>query len=551
MDRLFRELPFFLPVHTNAGSVGQQKLEMTALISSSGTPANRRQGGVSWVETSRACSRDHFTTRREANPMKIVAVCSVLLVAIVSPVAAKEAGVFNTGLPVTLPQPTGLQQATMPTGRPIAADHWIKGAAVRFSVAAASQPDMRLQIELAKNGTAPSGDATATGSIASRTPGLIQRKLANGTYRWWARLYNGNAVSPWKSFSAGVAFGVDTVKPVAPVISSLSDPVQGKVYRSGKVQLNWSALDVGSGIEGYWYRFSASWRAVARHGHMRAKFSGLALKALQTGSYFFAVAARDKAGNWSPVSSYRVRIDSTPPTVSAAGFSTFDFNPRYSTMTMNYRVTEPAWVHIGIYRAGDNHLVRFVVRRATKRNELLHYTWRGRNNYGQIVQSGPYNFFVRTTDAYHNTSVQEYSDLYVINQVIVVSLSQQRLWAYQGHHLFLTSLVTTGNPSLPTPTGTFTILEKKDPFTFISPWPVGDWRYYPPSPVQYAMLFKVGGYYLHDAPWRTVYGPGTNSVPGAPGSVDSGTHGCVNLPLSTASALFQWAPNGTPVRVVK
>ena len=41
---------------------------------------------------------------------------------------------------------------------------------------------------------------------------------------------------------------------------------------------------------------------------------------------------------------------------------------------------------------------------------------------------------------------------------IAVSLSQQRLWAYDGNNLVLTTLVTTGNKVLPTPTGLFYIL---------------------------------------------------------------------------------------------
>src|SRR5581483_5023548 len=109
-----------------------------------------------------------------------------------------------------------------------------------------------------------------------------------------------------------------------------------------------------------------------------------------------------------------------------------------------YVVTKPSWIHVGIYRASDNKRVRFVVRRSTTNNQLLHYTWRGRNDIGQIVAPGAYNFYVRVTDKYGNTSLREFSDLTVLNKVIIVSLTQERLWAYQGHHLVATSLVTTG-----------------------------------------------------------------------------------------------------------
>jgi lipoprotein-anchoring transpeptidase ErfK/SrfK len=132
---------------------------------------------------------------------------------------------------------------------------------------------------------------------------------------------------------------------------------------------------------------------------------------------------------------------------------------------------------------------------------------------------------------------------------IVVSLSQQKLFAYSGSKVVLTSLVTTGNPSLPTPKGHFTIFAKYHPYQFISPWPVGSPYWYAPAWSSYALAFIKGGYFIHDAPWRSVFGPGSNGA-GQPGTNYGGTHGCVNVPVSTAQFLYTWAPIGTPVDVV-
>jgi lipoprotein-anchoring transpeptidase ErfK/SrfK len=88
------------------------------------------------------------------------------------------------------------------------------------------------------------------------------------------------------------------------------------------------------------------------------------------------------------------------------------------------------------------------------------------------------------------------------------------------------------------------------PFTFISPWPKSSPYYYKPSKVQYAMLFREGGYYIHDAPWRSAFGPGTNAQLGTPGTNYTGTHGCINVPADVAKKLFFWAPVGTVVQVV-
>lgn len=54
-------------------------------------------------------------------------------------------------------------------------------------------------------------------------------------------------------------------------------------------------------------------------------------------------------------------------------------------------------------------------------------------------------------------------------QLILVSLSQQWLWAYQDHRLYYRTPVTTGMPQLATPDGMFYIHYKETNVTFISP----------------------------------------------------------------------------------
>ncbi len=124
-------------------------------------------------------------------------------------------------------------------------------------------------------------------------------------------------------------------------------------------------------------------------------------------------------------------------------------------------------------------------------------------------------------------------------KLIVVSLSAQRLTAYENGAPYLTTVVATGRPALATPAGTFHIKAKYTPYKFVSPWPKGDPYWYPSEWVSYAMLFADDGFFLHDAPWRTVYGPGAN--------LTQGTHGCVNVPLSVMARLYIWAGVGTTV----
>jgi lipoprotein-anchoring transpeptidase ErfK/SrfK len=126
-------------------------------------------------------------------------------------------------------------------------------------------------------------------------------------------------------------------------------------------------------------------------------------------------------------------------------------------------------------------------------------------------------------------------------KVIVISLSRQVLTAYQDGTAVLTTFVATGRPALPTPPGTYHIFVKYSPYKFISPWPLGSPYWYPSSWTTFAMEFAGGGYFIHDAPWRTWYGPGSN--------IYNGTHGCVNVPYSPMAFLYNWTPIGTTVIV--
>lgn len=137
-------------------------------------------------------------------------------------------------------------------------------------------------------------------------------------------------------------------------------------------------------------------------------------------------------------------------------------------------------------------------------------------------------------------------------KVIVVSLSQQWMDVYQQGKEVENGPVTTGRPHLPTPTGTYHIFAKSSPLTFHSPWPRTSRYWYPPTKVQYAMEWRAGGYYLHDAWWHVTFGPGTNVKHTDPvGGVQYGSHGCIEVPPSAAKWLYHWAPIGTTVEVIR
>ena len=132
--------------------------------------------------------------------------------------------------------------------------------------------------------------------------------------------------------------------------------------------------------------------------------------------------------------------------------------------------------------------------------------------------------------------------------ILVSTEGEWMNWYSHGTQLGST-LVTTGNPDHPTVLGHFKVLEKISPFEFVSSEPVGSPDWYEPSWVSYAMLFQDQGYFIHDAPWRSVYGPGSDGY-GQPGTNYGGSHGCVNVPLDTMASLYAWTPIGTTVIVI-
>jgi lipoprotein-anchoring transpeptidase ErfK/SrfK len=133
-------------------------------------------------------------------------------------------------------------------------------------------------------------------------------------------------------------------------------------------------------------------------------------------------------------------------------------------------------------------------------------------------------------------------------KAITISLTEQVLRAYDHGKQVFWSYVTTGRPGLETDPGYFKVYWKVSPWTMHSPWPRSSPNWYPDSKVQMVMWFN-GGDGIHDASWRSVYGPGTEYPHYDPTGEDVGTHGCVNVPYGNMVWLWNWTPTGTPVIV--
>ena len=120
---------------------------------------------------------------------------------------------------------------------------------------------------------------------------------------------------------------------------------------------------------------------------------------------------------------------------------------------------------------------------------------------------------------------------------IVVSLGAQRLWAYEGEQMVLTTLVSTGTAEtleVATPIGHWQILVKLPMETMTG---TIDGKPYEVDDVPYVMYFTNEGHALHGTYWHNNFGTPMS-------------HGCVNLPMDVAEWMFRWAPEGTAVTII-
>ena len=133
-----------------------------------------------------------------------------------------------------------------------------------------------------------------------------------------------------------------------------------------------------------------------------------------------------------------------------------------------------------------------------------------------------------------------------LDQLALVSISQRHMWACDGSKTVYDSPVITGIDYLAadiTPVGTYHVYAKITDTTLRGSDTTGSWS----DPVSFWMPFlhnQYGSYGFHDATWRAASDFGNIS----PNSSDA-SHGCVELPLATASWLYSWAKVGTTVTI--
>ena len=125
------------------------------------------------------------------------------------------------------------------------------------------------------------------------------------------------------------------------------------------------------------------------------------------------------------------------------------------------------------------------------------------------------------------------AEIITSGKLITVDIGKQTLYAWDGGQIVHQTKVSTGMRYTPTLKGSFSIKRKV---------PIQDMRgSYPPYPpyhikdVKHVMYYS-GAYAIHGAHWHNKFG-------------SRASHGCVNVPPTSAEWLYNWADTGTRVEV--
>lgn len=135
-------------------------------------------------------------------------------------------------------------------------------------------------------------------------------------------------------------------------------------------------------------------------------------------------------------------------------------------------------------------------------------------------------------------------------EVTVVSLREQVARMYQDGKLVYWSYVTTGRVERPTPPGLHYVGFKVTNIIFQPTEPKNSPLKEVPTPIHWAVNYWPNGFYLHEAWWRTTFGPGSNLPhPYDQSAWNGGSHGCINFPQWKMGWYYNWVQVGSPVIV--
>jgi len=154
----------------------------------------------------------------------------------------------------------------------------------------------------------------------------------------------------------------------------------------------------------------------------------------------------------------------------------------------------------------------------------------------------------------HSTDLQMLNHYNLMHsQVLMVSMVEQAMRVYQDGKLVASFHLTTGRVELPSLPGIWSVLNRQSPTTFTSSDPPNSPYWYPPTPINYAIMYHADGYFVHDAWWRQNFGPGTQfphyDTGGDETFAGNGSHGCINMQEDQAAWVYNHTDWNTIIAV--
>ena len=209
-------------------------------------------------------------------------------------------------------------------------------------------------------------------------------------------------------------------------------------------------------------------------------------------------------------------------------------------------------------------LTAFVKELASQYNSIgATRTFTGKDGQGHTVNGGTYGFRVSTDSELsallkiinenksENNRIPEHTGQLPSGEngglgttYLEINITKQHLWFVKDGSVVLESDFVSGkesDPSRLTPNGTYYIYNKeRNRVLRGTKQPNGKYEY--ESPVSYWMPFNKG-IGLHDASWRSTFGGDIY--------INSGSHGCINLPTGFAGSLYSQIYVNLPVVVYR
>jgi hypothetical protein len=351
-----------------------------------------------------------------------------------------------------------------------------------------------------------------------------------------------------QSPSAVWNFGLARTPPPPPRLLA-ANPANGALSNAQTPTATLAYADFQVPMHAMEYRTAVSGSAPGAWQRMRGV--GITLPDAVSGSWKVWVRAVDAAGNVSSPAIWRFTLDREHPYISGPRLSTGSFTEPVERQALSLGLGKAAVLRYDVFAQGAKQPLLTRDLGLHQAGPVRNLRWDGSVGTGKLAPPGNYYLVVSAVDAAGNRSQARSATFTILNKRFYISIGKEELWAYEGTRLMVHTLVTNGGPDTPTIPGFYHVEAKEYHLVMHSPWPKTSPLYYAPSPTNYALLYNAnGGYFLHDAPWRWHFGPGSNSVAGQPGGSYTGTHGCTNIPLDIMQEIYSWADVGTLVQFV-